>query len=102
MKEKSHPDYQDVLFVDSSTGEKFVAGSTLKPKEKEMFEGQEYPVFKLAVSSASHPFFTGSKQIVDAEGRLDKFKKRYERKNAENAAAVAKVDEQPEKKKKKK
>ena len=103
MKEKSHPDYQEVLFVDSSTGEKFVTGSTQKPKEKEMFNGKEYPVVRVAVSSASHPFFTGSKQIMDAEGRLDKFKKRYEKKNAENAAAVIAQDaEKPVTKKKKK
>ncbi len=77
MKKQGHPQYQEVLFVDSSTGHKFVCGSTLQPKEKEVFEGKEYPVCRVAVSSASHPFFTGSKQLVDSEGRVDKFKKRY-------------------------
>ena len=80
MKKQGHPDYQDILFVDSSTGTKFVCGSTLKPKEKEMYEGKEYPVYRVAISSASHPFFTGSKQLVDAEGRVDKFRKRYAKK----------------------
>ncbi len=80
MKKEGHPDYQDILFVDSSTGTKFVCGSTLKPKEKEKFEGKEYPVYRVAISSASHPFFTGSKQLVDAEGRVDKFRKRYAKK----------------------
>lgn len=80
MKKQGHPDYQDVLFVDSSTGTKFVCGSTLKPKEKEKFEGKEYPVYRVPISSASHPFFTGSKQLVDAEGRVDKFRKRYAKK----------------------
>lgn len=80
MKKEGHPDYQDVLFVDSSTGTKFVCGSTLKPKEKEVFEGKEYPVYRVPISSASHPFFTGSKQLVDAEGRVDKFRKRYAKK----------------------
>lgn len=80
MKKEGHPDYQDILFVDSSTGTKFVCGSTLKPKEKEVFEGKEYPVYRVAISSASHPFFTGSKQFVDAEGRVDKFRKRYAKK----------------------
>ncbi len=80
MKEQGHPPYQDVLFVDSSTGFKFVCGTTLQPKEKETFEGKEYPVFRVPVSSASHPFFTGSKQFVDSEGRVDKFKKRYSKK----------------------
>src|SRR5437773_1769908 len=87
MKKEGHPDYQDILFIDSSTGTKFVCGSTLKPKEKEKFEGKEYPVYRVPISSASHPFFTGSKQLVDAEGRVDKFRKRY-----------AKKEEQPKEK----
>lgn len=77
MKKNVHPKYQKVLFVDSATGHKFVCGSTLQPEAKEKFEGKEYPVYRVAVSSASHPFFTGSKQLVDSEGRVDKFKKRY-------------------------
>src|SRR6476469_4353393 len=77
MKKNIHPPYQEVLFVDNSTGYKFVCGSTLQPKTKEMFEGKEYPVYYVTVSSSSHPFFTGSKQFVDQEGRVDKFFKRY-------------------------
>ena len=77
MKKKGHPPYQDVLFVDTATGDKFVCGSTLQPKETEKFEGKEYPVYKMSISSASHPFFTGSQQFVDTEGRVDKFLKRY-------------------------
>lgn len=77
MKKKTHPDYQEVLFVDSSTGKKFICGSTLKTNDKMVFEGKEYPVCYMSVSSTSHPFFTGSNQFVDAEGRVDKFRKRY-------------------------
>lgn len=77
MKKNIHPKYQKVLFVDSTTNYKFICGSTLQPKETEKFEGKEYPVYRLSTSSASHPFFTGSKTLVDAEGRVDKFKKRY-------------------------
>lgn len=77
MKKNAHPKYQKILFVDSSTGYKFVCGSTLQPEGTEKFEGVEYPVYHLAISSASHPFFTGSSQMLDAEGRVDKFKKRY-------------------------
>ncbi len=80
MKENIHPDYQEVLFVDTSTGDKFVIGTTLKPEEKETFEGKEYPVYRVSVSSASHPFFTGSNQLIDSEGRVDKFRKRYSNK----------------------
>lgn len=86
MKKNTHPKYQQILFVDTSTGRKFVCGSTLQPKETEKFEGVEYPVYRLAISSASHPLFTGSAGLVDAEGRVDKFRKRYA---AKPAAPVA-------------
>ena len=102
MKKKGHPPYQDVLFVDSSTGFKFVCGSTLQPSEKETHEGKEYPVYRVAVSSASHPFFTGSTQLVDAEGRVDKFTKRYQNKKAAVLATKKKEDEANEKKKEEK
>jgi len=84
MKKKGHPPYQEVLFVDSSTGHKFVCGSTLQPKETEKFEGKEYPVFRVSVSSASHPFFTGSQKFIDTEGRVDKFTKKYAKKKQDS------------------
>ena len=95
MKKEGHPTYQDVLFVDTATGTKFVCGTTLQPKETEVFEGKEYPVFRVPISSASHPFFTGNQQFIDTEGRVDKFKKRYA---AKPAAAPAAEPEAPKKK----
>jgi len=80
MKKEIHPPYQKVLFVDSASGYRFICGSTLHPEAREKFEGVEYPVSYLSISSSSHPFFTGSKQLVDSEGRVEKFKKRFERK----------------------
>ncbi len=80
MKKEIHPPYQKVLFVDSASGFRFVCGSALQPQAKEVFEGKEYPVYYLSISSASHPFFTGSKQLLDSEGRVEKFKRRFERK----------------------
>ncbi len=77
MKKNIHPKYQEVLWIDTATGLKWVCGSALSPEDTEKFEGKEYPISKVPVSSASHPFFTGSKQFVDAEGRVDKFRKRY-------------------------
>ena len=77
MKKDTHPAYQEVLFVDSSTGHKFVVGSTIKSKETGEFEGKTYPMIRLPISSASHPFYTKTNQFVDAEGRLDKFNKKY-------------------------
>lgn len=100
MKKEGHPPYQEVLFVDSSTGFKFVCGSTLQPKEKEVFEGKEYPVYRLPVSSASHPFFTGSKQFIDSEGRVDKFVKRYAKKPEKKVEAAPPVEDAAKKKSK--
>jgi len=80
MKKEGHPKYQKVLFIDSSTGYKVIYGSTLQPEETETFEGQEYPVFRVPVSSASHPIYTGAEKFVDTEGRIDKFRKKYQRK----------------------
>ncbi len=101
MKKQGHPSYQEILFVDSSTGFKFVCGSTLQTKEKEVFEGKEYPVYRAAVSSASHPFFTGSKGLIDSEGRIDKFNKRYIAKKQEQKEALAVPPPVPAKKGKK-
>lgn len=105
MKREGHPEYQDVLFVDSSTDFKFVCGTTLKPKEKAVFEGKEYPVMRLSTSSASHPFWTKSSQFADSEGRIDKFKKKYQKVAAareaqeEKKAASSKKEDKSKKKK---
>lgn len=80
MKEKTHPPYQEVLFIDSSTNAKFLCFSTLQPKETAKHEGQEYPVHYVSVSSDSHPTYTGSAKFVDTEGRIDKFRNRYKKK----------------------
>ncbi|NGX49850.1 MAG: 50S ribosomal protein L31 type B [Candidatus Anoxychlamydiales bacterium] len=102
MKEKIHPPYQEILFVDSSNGYKFVCGSTLQPKEKEEFEGKTYPVYKVPISSASHPFFTGSKQFIDTEGRVDRFSKKYAMKKQQSLKEKEKEKENQENAKKKK
>lgn len=102
MKEKAHPPYQEVLFEDSSTGSKFIIGSTLQPKERTVFEGKEYPHIRVPVSSASHPFFTKATQFMDAEGRVDKFTKKYERKSQEVKETQAKQEEAKKEKGKKK
>jgi large subunit ribosomal protein L31 len=98
MKKQGHPPYQEVLFVDSSTGFRFVCGTTLQPKEKEMYEGKEYPVYKVPVSSASHPFFTGSNQFIDSEGRVDKFVKRYAKKAEKKEEGEKEKEEKASKK----
>lgn len=101
MKKETHPPYQKVLFIDSASGHRFVCGSTLTPDAREVFEGVEYPVSYLSISSTSHPFFTGSKQLVDSEGRVEKFRKRFGKKEAASEDSASKEDEgqaAPEKK----
>ncbi len=66
-----------MVFEDLNNGVKFLTRSTAKAEEKIKWEdGNEYPLLKVHISSASHPFFTGEERIVDIEGRVDKFKAR--------------------------
>jgi large subunit ribosomal protein L31 len=65
-----------------SNGVSFLSKSAANTKETIKFEdGNEYPLIKLEISSTSHPFFTGQKVMVDTAGRIDKFKKRYAKKD---------------------
>jgi large subunit ribosomal protein L31 len=81
MKEGIHPaNYRLVVFKDMTNGEEFLMHSCVDTREKTTYEGQEYPLFKLDISSASHPFFTGKKVFVDTAGRVEKFMKKYAKK----------------------
>lgn len=81
MKKDIHPLYREVVFEDISSGHKFLTRSTVQTKEKVLFEdGKEYPLFKVEISSKSHPFYTGKKIFVDSVGRIDRFNKRYAKK----------------------
>jgi len=83
MKKSIHPEYKDVIFWDTSSDTKFLSRSTSVPKETMKWEdGKDYPVIKVEVSSASHPFFTGKKMFVDTAGRVEKFQKKYGKKEA--------------------
>jgi len=79
MKKQGHPPYQEVLFIDESSQDKWVCRSTYQTDERETFEGQEYPVCRVAISGYSHPAYTGTQQFVDTEGRIDKFRRKYQR-----------------------
>jgi large subunit ribosomal protein L31 len=82
MKQGLHPaNYRYVVFKDMSNGHSFLSRSTAATKETVKWEdGNEYPLIKLEISSTSHPFFTGKNVLVDTAGRIDKFKKKYEKK----------------------
>ena len=88
MKKDIHPNnYRPVVFQDLSNGTMFLMQSTVKTEDKIKYEdGNEYPLVKVHISSASHPFFTGQEKLVDIEGRVDKFK-------ARTAAAAKKREE---------
>jgi large subunit ribosomal protein L31 len=82
MQKEIHPKgYRFVVFKDMSNGTTFLGRSTARSGETVKWEdGNEYPVIKLDISSTSHPFYTGKNVLVDTAGRIDKFKKRYEKK----------------------
>jgi len=83
MKQGLHPEnYRLVVFKDMSNGTQFLSRSTAVSKEKVVYEdGNEYPVIKLEISNTSHPFYTGKNVLVDTAGRIDKFNKRYAKKD---------------------
>jgi large subunit ribosomal protein L31 len=82
MKKGIHPDsYRLVVFKDMSNQYSFLSRSSAPSKETVKWEdGNEYPLIKMEISNTSHPFFTGQNMLVDTAGRIDKFKKKYEKK----------------------
>lgn len=82
MKDGIHPDYRYVVFQDASANFSFLTRSTMKSDKTIQWEdGNEYPLIKLDISSASHPFFTGKQNIVDTAGRVERFKRKYQLKS---------------------
>lgn len=77
MKKDLHPKYHPVVFVDMTTGARFVTRSTKTSDKVEIIDDVEHKIITVGISSDSHPFFTGQKQFVDTEGRIDKFQKRF-------------------------
>jgi large subunit ribosomal protein L31 len=78
MKADIHPQYRPVVFMDMSSGTSFVTRSSISTNETTRWEdGNTYPLAKVEISSASHPFFTGTMKIVDTAGRVERFERRY-------------------------
>lgn len=77
MKEGIHPKYHPVVFVDAGSGDELVTRSTVTSKEKRTINGVEHYVVSMDITSFTHPFFTGKQKLVDTEGRIDRFKKKY-------------------------
>ena len=78
MKQGIHPDYRPVVFQDASANFAFLTRSTIKTSETiEWEDGETYPLARVEISSASHPFFTGKQKLVDTAGRVERFERRY-------------------------
>ena len=77
MKKGIHPEYREVVFLDTSSGEQLLTRSTIKTEETLEHEGKEYPLVKVEISAFSHPFYTGKMKYVDSAGRVEKFQKKY-------------------------
>jgi large subunit ribosomal protein L31 len=93
MKSNLHPtDYRPVVFSDEVAGFAFLTQSTAQTTETIKWEdGNEYPLVKVHISSASHPFFTGEEKIIDTEGRVDRFKNRFAAAEARKQALANKA-----------
>lgn len=77
MKHGIHPDYAPVVFRDKAGGLMFLSASTLTSTETVDLDGETYPVIDVDISTASHPYWTGQGRVLDTEGRVDKFNRRY-------------------------
>ena len=92
-KKELHPkDYRFVVFADEAAKFSFLTRSTAKSDETiKWTDGNEYPLVKMQISSASHPFFTGEEKIIDTEGRVDRFKARAKKAEALKGALANKA-----------
>lgn len=100
MKKDIHPTtYRPVVFQDLNNGFSFLTRSTVATDDTVKWEdGKEYPLVKVHISSASHPFFTGEERIVDIEGRVDKFKARAKAAEAARDARAKAAKKQADRK----
>lgn len=82
MTKHQHPDYRPVVFRDKSAGLVLLTRSTAQATQTIDYEGARYPLVDVEISSASHPFWTGRDRLVDTEGRVERFNRRYGRRGA--------------------
>jgi large subunit ribosomal protein L31 len=100
MKKSIHPqNYRAVVFQDLNNNETFLTKSTVETADTITLSGIEYPLVKVHISSASHPFFTGQEKLVDIEGRVDKFNARLQASKNKKNNATKKISKSVEPKK---
>lgn len=99
MKPDIHPEYREIVFQDTSSEFSFLTRSTLSTNETVVWEdGNTYPLRRVEISSASHPFYTGKQIMIDSGGRVERFRRRYAKSGAGTAKAApdeSVVDESP-------
>ncbi|ANH94486.1 50S ribosomal protein L31 [Streptomyces sp. SAT1] len=80
MKPGIHPEYRPVVFCDRAAGFAFLTRSTAtSDRTVDWEDGHTYPVIDVEISSASHPFYTGTQRVLDTAGRVERFQRRYGR-----------------------
>jgi len=77
MKDGIHPDYRFVVFRDVSCDFEFLTRSCVKSDKTTEYDGQEYPLVNIDISAKSHPFYTGTQKILDTEGRVERYYKKF-------------------------
>lgn len=93
MKADIHPNYRPVVFMDQGAEFSFITRSTIQTTETiEWEDGKTYPLAKVDISSASHPFFTGTMKIVDTAGRVERFERRYGGRKRDKGGEAAEND----------
>jgi len=80
MKADIHPEYHPVVFVDSGTGAEFITSSTMKSDSVRDIDGVQHYEVRMEITSDSHPFWTGTQKLVDTEGRVERFRRKYGKK----------------------
>jgi len=97
MKKDIHPkEYRKVIFHDNTSGERFLIASTVLTEEKDTWtDKKEYPLYRVEISSASHPFYTGKHTVVDTAGRVQRFNTRMARSTEKKSAIKPKKVKKP-------
>jgi len=97
MKKNIHPTYREVVFLDVAANVSILTRSCAECDETVKWsDGKEYPLYKLEISSASHPFFTGKMKFLDTTGRVEKFQKKYQKSSSAYAKVAKPMDSEVE------
>lgn len=89
MRTGIHPNYHPVVFEDASTGKRFLTKSTAVTDRTVQFDdGNTYPLLVVDLTADSHPFWTGANRVLDTQGRVEKFERKYGTRTAGRAQQV--------------